>query len=59
MSGVTSLLSAVASCFFGMAAVLLTVFLLRSLRRFDRIIALAEMGAASQLPQVLRKLTGR
>ena len=55
----TNFLSAVGWCLFGVAAVLATIFFLKMLSRFDRIIALAEVGAVNRLPSWLRKLIGK
>jgi hypothetical protein len=44
---------------FGVAAVLVAIFLLRMLGRFDRLIGLAEIGAVGQLPTLVRKLLGK
>lgn len=59
MSDLTELFSGFGWCLFGVAAVLLTIFLLRLLRRLDRIIALAEIGAVDQIPAIVRKLLGK
>jgi hypothetical protein len=59
MSGLTELFSGFGWFLFGLAAVLVAVFLLRLLRRLDRIIALAEIGAVDQLPAIVRKLLGK
>lgn len=55
----TDFLSAIGWCLFGIAAVLTTIFFLKMLPRFDRIIALAEMGAVNRLPSWMRKLIGK
>ena len=41
----TAFLSVLGWCLFGLAAVLLTVFLLRALKRVDRVLSLAEANA--------------
>ena len=56
MSALTDLFSGAGWFLFGVAAVLFTTFLLRMVRRFDRIISLAEIGAVNQLPTVMRTL---
>jgi hypothetical protein len=55
----TAFLSAIGWCLFGIAAIIIAVCLLRLLSRFDRIIALAEIGAGDRLPSWMRKLIGR
>ena len=59
MSGLTDFFSGVGWCLFGVAAVLVAVWLLRTLPRVDRIISLAEMGAIDQIPSIVRKLIGK
>ncbi len=59
MSELTELFSGFGWCLFGIAAILVAVFLLRLLRRLDRIIALAEIGAVEQIPAIVRKLLGK
>ena len=59
MKELTDLFAGAGWFLFGVAAVLIAVFLLRLPRRLDRIIALAEIGAVDQLPLVVRKLLGR
>jgi len=59
MSGLTDLFSGVGWCLFGIAAVLVAIWLLRILPRVDRIISLAEMGAVDQIPTIVRRLLGK
>ncbi len=59
MTSLTEFVSAVAWFLFGIAAVLLTIFLLRLSRRLDRIIALAKAGAMDALPMIVRRLVGK
>jgi hypothetical protein len=59
MSELIDLFSGAGWFLFSVAAVLVAVFLLRTLPRFDRIIALAEIGAINQLPAIVRKLIGK
>ena len=59
MHRLTDLFAGFGWCLFGFAAVLVAVFLLRLLRRIDRIIALAEIGAVDHLPAIVRKLLGK
>ena len=59
MSGLTEFFSGFGWCLFGFAAVLVAIFLLRLLRRLDRIISLAEIGAVDQIPAVIRRLLGK
>lgn len=59
MDALSKLFSGFGLCLFGIAAVLLTIFLLRLLRRLDRIISMAEIGASDQIPRIVRKLLGK
>ena len=59
VSEIINLLSEVGLCLFGIAGVLLALFLLRILPRVDRLLTLAEMGAVEQLPLIVRKLLGK
>jgi hypothetical protein len=59
MKELTDLFSGAGLFLFGIAAVLAGIFLLRILRRVDRIIALAEIGAVDQLPSIVRKVLGK
>jgi hypothetical protein len=59
MREVTDLFSGAGWLLFGVAAVLVAVFLLKILRRLDRIISLAELGAINQLPTIVRRLIGK
>lgn len=59
MSELTDLFSGLGWCLFGFAAVLVAVWLFRTLPRVDRIISLAEMGAVDQIPAIIRKLLGK
>lgn len=56
MDELTDLFSGMGWCLFGLAAVLLTIFLLKMIPRFDRIIALAESVSLNKLPALWRKV---
>jgi hypothetical protein len=59
MAELTNLLSAVALCLFGVAAILAARFALKMVPRFDRVLTLIEKGALSRLPTRLVKLIGK
>lgn len=59
MQTMTDFLSAFGWCLIGIAAVLIAIFALRLLRRFDRVLALAERDAIKRLPKKLVKLVGK
>jgi hypothetical protein len=59
MKDLTELFSGAGWFLFSIAAVLVAIFLLRMVRRFDRIIALAEIGAVDELPRIIRKILGK
>jgi hypothetical protein len=59
MQTITDFLSAFGWCLFGIAAVLMAIFVLKLLHRFDRVLALAEKGAIKRLPRKLVKMVGK